>query len=92
MSFLNPDIKNIHQSSLLNTAVRYLAKDSIDILIDFGCNPNQVDVDGYSPIILCCIQESIEIAQKLLNASKSGKLSEEINPNIKDKRLNYLED
>ncbi len=83
---MTPDILNANLATPLHSAIIQGKVEAVRALIGYGTDANIEDEHGQTPILLCSIHGRKEIAEVLLDASASGKLSEPININAKDRK------
>ena len=81
-----PDILNSNLATPLHTAIIHDKLESVKALIGYGPDANIEDEHGQTPMLLCSIHGRNDIAELLIDSSTSGKLSEPLNLNAKDRK------
>ena len=81
-----PDMLNANLATPLHSAIIQDKPEAVKALIAYGADANIEDEHGQTPVLLCAIHGRKAILEALIEAGQSGKLSEPLNINAKDRK------
>ena len=86
LAAIGPDTLNANLATALHSAIIDDQLESVKVLIAYGADPNVENEKGEGPVLLCTIHSRFQILETLFEANESGKLSESLKVNAKDRK------